>query len=74
MPKHKQSVEQEVSDLYRAHYRLASSGWVGGKNRIEVVIGDEPRATAKSKKVWHKRNHWSGTNLDVRITISRTWR
>lgn len=74
MPKHKQPVEQEVADLYRAHYRLASSGWVGGENSIKVVIGDEPQATARSRTVWHRKHSWSGTNLDVRITISRSWR
>jgi hypothetical protein len=42
MSKHERTVEQEIEELYRAHYRLASSGWVGGKNRITVTPGDEP--------------------------------
>ena len=74
MSKHKQTVEQEVSGLYRTLYRLATSGWVGGENSIEVVIDDEPKATAKSTTVWHRKHSWSGTNLNVQITISRNWR
>lgn len=74
MAKQKQSVEQEVRDLFQANYRLASSGWVGGKSRIEVTNGDEPGASATTTKVWHKKHAWSGTNLDVRITVSPSWR
>lgn len=74
MSKHKQTVQQEVASLFRANYRLASSGWVGGENEIEVVIGDEPKAFARSHKVWHRKHAWSGTDLEVCITISPTWR
>src|SRR5438105_2980746 len=70
MRKRKQSVEGEVRALFRTHYRLASSGRVGGENRITAVAGDEPEATAESEKVWHRKHAWSGTNLEVRITIS----
>jgi hypothetical protein len=74
MPKKKLTVEQEVRNLFRENYRLASSGWVGGENRITVVIGEKPTATAESERVWHKKHTWSGTNLYVRITISPVWR
>ena len=74
MAEHKRSVEQEVESLYRSHYRLACSGWVGGENRITVEVGEEPKATATTRKVWHRKHAWSGTNLEVHLTISRTWR
>lgn len=74
MAKQRHPIEEEVRSLFRAHYRLASSGWVGGENRIDVVLGDKPKATAESRKVWHHKHAWSGTNLDVSITISPTWR
>ncbi len=70
----KETVEGEVSSLFRAYYRLASSGWVGGENRITVTSGDKPSATARTKTVWHKKHAWSGTDLDVHITVSPTWR
>jgi len=74
MSKKKQSVEEEVSVLFRDNYRLATSGWVGGENRITVSIGDEPFAFARSHKVWQRTHAWSGTDLEVGFTISRSWR
>lgn len=74
MAKQKQSVEEEVRNLFQTNYRLTRSGWVGGESRIEVTNGDEPGASATTTKVWHKKHAWSGTNLDVRITIARAWR
>ena len=73
MPK-QQSVEQEVRNLFRENYRLASSGWVGGENLITVVIGDRPSANTESKKVWDKKRTWPGTNLYVSLTVSPVWR
>lgn len=74
MAKQKRSVEREVKDLFRANYRLAGSGWVGGENKITVSIGDEPKAFARSHKVWHRKHAWSGTDLEVGITVSPSWR
>ena len=74
MTEEKQSVEREVEALYLKYYRLASSGWVGGENRITVEIDDEPTAVATSRKVWHRKHAWSGTDLEVRLSISPTWR
>jgi hypothetical protein len=74
MSKEKLKVHEEVSDLFRENYRLATSGWVGGENQITVSIGDEPEAFARSRKVWHRKHAWSGTNLEVGITISPSWR
>ncbi|WP_165252053.1 hypothetical protein [Paludisphaera soli] len=69
-----ESARREVGALYRRNYRLAASGWVGGGNRITVEIGEEPSADATSRKVWHRRHNWSGTDLEVRLTISPNWR
>lgn len=52
MSKHNQTVEQEIRGLFQAHYRLAWPAWVGGENRIEVVIGDTPGVTSEVLKVW----------------------
>jgi len=74
MTEEKPSVERDVESLYRKHYQLARSGWVGGENRITVEIDDEPTAVATSRKVWHRKHAWSGTDLEVRLSISPTWR
>jgi hypothetical protein len=74
MSKQKISLEQEVRGLFRDYYRLAQSSWVGGENLIGIETGDQPRATAKSLTIWHKKHPWSGTNLEVRIRVSRNWR
>lgn len=65
---------REVEVLYRRHYRLAASGWVGGNNRITVEIAEEPNADVTSRKVWHRRRNWSGTDLEVRLAIGSDWR
>ncbi|WP_337173511.1 hypothetical protein [Paludisphaera sp.] len=70
----KKTLVQEVASLFRANYRLAGSGWVGGGNEITVSIGDEPKASARSRKVWHRRHAWSGTDLEVGVTVSPSWR
>jgi hypothetical protein len=74
MPKKISPVEAEIEQLYRAHYRLAASGWVGGDTEITVTLSDEPSAIAESTKVWHKKHTWSGTNLEVRLTASPKWK
>jgi hypothetical protein len=74
MVEEEESARREVGSLYRRHYRLAQSGWVGGENRIAVEITEEPNAAATSRRVWHRRRSWSGTNLDVRLSIGPEWR
>lgn len=69
-----ETIGREIESLFRNHYRLANSGWVGGENRITVEVGEEPKAIATSSKVWHRKHAWSGTNLEVQLTINRTWR
>ena len=74
MAKRNRPVEEVVTDLYRKNYRLASGSWVGGENRIEVKLDPTPAADAVSREVWHRKHAWKGTNLDVRLTVSPTWR
>lgn len=68
------SEQRDVEALYRKHYRLANSAWVGGENEIKVVVAEEPSAVAESRKVWHRKHAWSGTELEVRLSISPNWR
>jgi hypothetical protein len=66
--------EQEIRQLFRNHYRLAESRWVGGNNTIEIQFDNTPTAHSTTTKVWHKKHAWSGTDLDVWITVAPNWR
>jgi hypothetical protein len=70
----KPTPEHEIRRLFRSHYRLAESSWVGGNNTIEIQFGVTPNARSSTTKVWHKKHTWSGTDLDVWISVAPNWR
>jgi hypothetical protein len=63
-----------VRAAFRANYRLAASTWVGGENVIEVEFANLPHVVSNSIEVWHRKHSWKGTNLRVKVAVSRSWR
>ena len=74
MSKKSNPVESMISQLFCNNYRLAESRWVGGDNNANVALDEKPKAASWSRRVWHKRNCWSGTDLNVEINVSPRWR
>ena len=72
--KQKPTPEEEIRQLFRDHYRLAESNWVGGDNTINISLDETPCARSESTEVWHKKHCWSGTDLEVWITATPNWR